>query len=93
MHFILKTDIYIFTVQLNRSGADLPDVLIIRQLAWIRLFDFEVRYISNTKYTAVDNLSRRSRTKSDDIDEKYTEDINDFIAVQLDILRVFLIES
>ncbi len=50
-------------------------------LAWICLFDFEVRYIPGTKYIVVDDLSRRSRTKSDDIDEEYAEDIDDFIIV------------
>ena len=53
----------------------------IRWLAWIRLFDFEVRHVPGTKYIAVDNLSRRPRTKSDDINEEYTEDINDFIII------------
>ena len=93
MHFILETDTRILAAQLNRSGADLPGALVIRWLAWIRLFDFKVRYIPGTKYTAADDLSRRPRTKSDDIDEEYAEDINDFITTQLDILRVFPIES
>ena len=57
----------------------------IRWLVWIRLFDFKVRHIPNTKHIAVDSLSRRPRTKSDDIDEEYIEDINDFITIQLDI--------
>ncbi len=50
-------------------------------LAWIRLFDFKVRYIFSIKYTAADGLSRHPRIKSDDINEKYIEDINDFIVV------------
>ncbi len=33
------------------------------------------------KYTTINNLSRRSRIKSDDTDEKYVEDINDFITI------------
>ncbi len=41
----------------------------------------------------MDNLSRRPRTKSDDIDEEHAENINDFIITQLDILRIFSIES
>ena len=65
----------------------------IRWLAWIRLFDFKVRHIPNTKYIVIDNLSRRPRAKSDDINEEYTEDINDFITTQLDIFRIFPIES
>ena len=45
------------------------------------------------KHIVVDGLSRRPRTKSDNINEEYAEDINDFIITQLDILRVFPIES
>ncbi len=45
------------------------------------MFDFEVRYVSGTKYIVVDGLSRRPGTKFDDIDEKYVEDINNFIIV------------
>ncbi len=43
------------------------------------LFDFKVRYIPSTKYITIDDLSRRPRTKSDDINEEHTENINDFI--------------
>ena len=52
-----------------------------RWLAWIRLFDFEVRYIPGTKYIIIDGFSRRLRIKSDGIDEEYAEDINDFITI------------
>ncbi len=81
VHFILEIDISVLIIQLNRSGADLSGVLMIRWLAWIRLFDFEVRYIPNTKYIAADDFSYHPRTKSDDINEKYAEDINDFIII------------
>ncbi len=64
----------------------------IRWLAWIRLFDFEVRHVPGTKHIIIDDLSRRPRTKSDDIDEEYIKNINDFITAQLDILRIFSIE-
>ncbi len=92
MHFILETDASVFIIQLNRSGADLSGVLMIKWLVWIRLFDFKVRYVPGIKYIAADDLSRRPRIKSDDIDEEHTEDINDFITTQLDIPRVFFIE-
>ncbi len=52
-----------------------------RWLVWIRLFNFEVRYIPGTKHIIVDGLSRRLRIKSDDINEEYTEDIDDFIII------------
>ena len=77
----METDICVLTTQLNRSGADFFGILMTRWLVWIRLFDFEVRYIPGTKYIIADNLSRRSRTKSDDINEEHTEDINDFIII------------
>ncbi len=53
----------------------------IRWLVWIRLFDFKVRYIPGIKYIITDDLSRRPRIKSNDINEKYAEDINDFIII------------
>ncbi len=53
----------------------------IRWLAWIRLFDFKVRYIPDTKYIITDSLSRRLRIKSDDINEEYIKDINNFIII------------
>ncbi len=81
VYFILETDVRVLIIQLNRSGADLFSVLVIRWLVWIRLFDFEVRYIPGMKHTAIDDLSRRPRIKSDDIDEEYSEDINDFIII------------
>jgi hypothetical protein len=57
-------------------------------LAWIRLFNFEVRYVSGIKYITVDGLSRRPRTASDNIDEIYKEDIDNFIAVELNTLSI-----
>jgi hypothetical protein len=57
-------------------------------LTWIRLFDFEVRHISGIKYIAINGLSRRPRTASDDINKIYEEDIDDFIAVELNILSI-----
>ncbi len=93
MYFILETDARVFIIQLNRSGADLSSALVTRWLVWIRLFDFEVRHVPDTKHTAADNLSHHPRTKSNDINKKHAENINDFITIQLDILRVFPIES
>ena len=93
MHFILETDASVFITQLNRSGANLFNILMTKWLAWIHLFDFEIRYVFSMKYIIADDLSRRPRIKSDDINEEYTEDINDFIITQLDMLRVFPIKS
>ena len=40
-----------------------------------------IGYIPDIKYIITNNLSRRPRTKSDDINEEYVEDINNFIII------------
>ncbi len=67
VYFIIKTDIYVFIIQLNRSGIDLPGVLIIRWLAQIRLFDLDIRYVFKYKYTAADRLLRHPPTEINNI--------------------------
>jgi hypothetical protein len=66
----------------------LPGALITRWLAWIRLFDFDIRYIPGTKYIAANGLSRRPKTQSDNDDEKYEVDIDDFIDAELSSISV-----
>ena len=51
--------------QLNRSGIDLPGVLVTRWIALICLFDFEVRHIPGKEHTGADGLSRRPSTDQD----------------------------
>jgi len=54
---VLETDVSVLVAQLNRSATDLPGALVTRWIAYIRLFDFEVRYVPGTKHTAADGLS------------------------------------
>ena len=63
-------------VQLNRAATDHSKALIIRWLAWIRLFDFEVRHVPRKQYIAADALSRRLR-HPDDTKSSEEEDIDD----------------
>ena len=86
--FILETDANVLVAQLNQSASDLPGALVTRWLAWIRLFDFEVRHVPGRKHTAADGLSRRPRTKSDDIDKAHEEDIDEFIQQELNAVQV-----
>ena len=80
---MLETDANVLVAQLNKSAADLPGALVTRWLAWIRLFDFEVKHVPGNKHTAADGLSRRPRTASDDIDEANEVEIDDFIDSEL----------
>ena len=74
--------------QFNRSAANLPKVLIIRWLIWIKLFDFDVKHVFDKKYTIANNFSRRFQNFLNDIDEIHEENIDDFINEQLNCVRV-----
>ena len=88
VHFILETDTKVLVAQLNRAATDLPGALVTRWIAWIRTFDFEVRHVKGKTHTAADGLSRRPRTESDDLDEQYEGDIDDWITAELDYLGI-----
>ena len=66
---MLETDANVLVAQLNWSATDLPGSLVMRWIAYIRLFDFEVWHVPGKKHTAVDGLSQRPHTESDDVDE------------------------
>ena len=88
MRFTIEIDVNTLIVQFNRSAVDLSEALVIRWLAWIRLFDFDVRHVLDKRHTATDELSRRSRELSNDIDEVHEKNIDDFINDQLNCVRV-----
>jgi len=88
---VLETDASVLVAQLNRLATDLLGALVTRWIAYIRLFDFEVRYVPRTKHTAADGLSWRPRTESDDIDEANEVDIEDFIDAELNAFSVALV--
>jgi ribonuclease HI len=85
VHFILETDANTLVAQLNRAATDLPGALVTRWLAWIRLFDFEVRHVKGRKHTAADGLSRRPQS---DLDSEDDLDIDEFIALELDAVGI-----
>ena len=59
-------------------------------IAWIQLFDFEVRHVSKKRYTAVDKFLKwlKVERKTDDI-----ENIDEFINVELNVVRIFILEA
>ena len=54
---MLEMDVNVLVAQLNWSATDLPGSLVMRWIAYIRLFDFEVQHVPGKKHTAVDGLS------------------------------------
>ena len=53
------------------------------------MFDFDIRYIFDKRYTATDELFRRFRKFSNNIDEVHEENINDFINDQFNYVQVY----
>jgi hypothetical protein len=88
IYFILETNANVLATQLNKSGIDLPSALLTRWLAWIRLFNFEVRHVSGTKHTITNGLSRRPRTALNNINKMHKEDIDNFIIAKLNTLNI-----
>ena len=64
VHFILKNDVKILIAQFNRSNTDFFDAFLIRFIAWICLFDFNVHHVKNKKHIAADKLSRKFYRKN-----------------------------
>jgi hypothetical protein len=85
VHFILETDANVLVAQLNRAATDLPGALVTRWLAWIRLFDFEVRHVKGSRHTAADGLSRRPANPASEPEDT---DVDKFIARELDSLGI-----
>src|SRR5216117_4095255 len=50
---------------LNQPPNDLPNAMMTRWLAYIRLFDFHVKHIPGTKNGGADALSRRGQAPED----------------------------
>lgn len=62
VRFVVEIDAKTLVHQLNLPANDLPGALVTRWIAWIRLFDFDVRHIPGKQHTAADGLSRRKGT-------------------------------
>lgn len=86
VRFVVETDAKTLTWQLNRTASDLPSAMVTRWIAWIQLFDFEVRHIPGSKNVVADALSRKSvGPMASDDDE---EDIDDWVDAHLDSILV-----
>ena len=88
VRFIIEIDANTLITQLNCFATNLPNALITCWLIWIRFFDFDVHYIFDKKYIAINSLLRQSRESFNNIDEANKENIDNFIDNQLNCVRV-----
>jgi hypothetical protein len=87
-YFYVETDANTLVAQLNRSATDLPGALVTQWLAWIRLFDFEVKHIAGKKNVVADALSRRRPTAEDVQEAENEQDIDEWVSSRLFAARV-----
>ena len=73
-YFTVETDAQTLVWLLNQPPNDLPNAMMTRWLAYIRLFDFEVKHIPGTKNGGADALSRRGLAPEDGIEDENEAD-------------------
>ena len=93
VRFIIEIDVNILIVQFNRSAAVFSEILMIRWLIWIRLFDFNVRHVLNKKYIAADELFRKPYEFSNDIDEVHEKTLTILWMINLTVYKYVQCES
>ncbi|RYP39740.1 hypothetical protein DL768_010696 [Monosporascus sp. mg162] len=91
VRFVLETDAKVLVAQINDLLSSLPGAVLIRWVAWIKMFDFEIRHIPGKKNLAADGLFRKLPGAFDALDDQWEGEVDDFIDVQLNVIRLNLI--
>jgi hypothetical protein len=86
IRFTVETDANTLVAQLNRTATDLPGALVTRWLAWIRLWDFDVRHIPGKQNVVADALSRIPWDK--DMANARQDDLDAFVDYELSSMRI-----
>jgi Integrase zinc binding domain/RNase H-like domain found in reverse transcriptase len=108
-YFTVLTDSQTLVWLLNQPPNDLPNAMMTRWLAYIRLFDFDTKHVQGNKNGAADALSRRGYCEEDgdlsDDDEAVdnffeaklysvmVEPVKEFFETDVEILRIHLNEE
>ena len=59
VQFLIEIDACTLVHQLNQPMSDIPGAIVGRWLAYIRLFDFDIKHVAGVKHKGPDALSRR----------------------------------
>ncbi len=79
---------------MNGAAYDYPSAMLIRWLTWIRLFDFEVRYVKGVTYIVVDFFFKRFRHLEDiELDIAKKNNNKDWIFTELEAYEFYLVEA
>jgi transposase InsO family protein len=80
-YFTIETDAQTLVWLLNQPPNDLPNAMMTRWLAYIRLFDFHVKHIPGTKNGGADALSRRGPGPQDSPEDE--DEADDYFDAKL----------
>src|SRR5258705_10704901 len=86
IRFLVEIDVKTLVHQLNQPASDLPGSVVNRWLAWIRLFDFELRHVAGVKHGGPDAISRRNKGSESDGEDIEEEDIEETMDAALSML-------
>ena len=84
-YFTIEIDAQTLVWLLNQQPNDLPNAMMTRWLAYIRLFYFYVKHISGNKNGAADALSRHSAGPADPPEDE--NDTDDYFDMKLYSMR------
>lgn len=91
VQFILEINAATLVAQLNQPVMDLPGSIVVRWIAWIYLFDFDMKHVPETKNIVADGLLRQPVNK-EDMKEVENNNTNEFLDAQFSsMFRVSLI--
>jgi hypothetical protein len=80
--FTIETDARTLIYQLNRQVTDLPGSLVARWIAWIQLWDFQIRHVPGKKNSAADGLSRMHCDETN-VPTEPEEDVDEWLSNKL----------
>jgi len=87
VRFLVETDANTLVHQQHLPANDLPEALVTRWIAWIRLFDFDVKHVAGRLNGGPDGLSQRARGEGEPEPEQ-EDDIEGTIEPSLRGIRV-----
>ena len=85
--FVVEIDVKTLLYQLNLPIVDLPVAIVVKWITWIRLFDFEVRYVVGRKHSGPDGLSRRPPNDGEEEEDDY-DSVEECVNLDLEINAV-----
>lgn len=77
IRFFVEIDTRTLVHQLNQPAWDLPGSVVNRWLAWIRIFNFEIKHIAGKKHGGPDGLSRRGSSREDSDEEDNVDELEE----------------